>query len=203
MIGDFEYLYMIRKNDKDALETMLERFDRLVWSRAHRYFNIYNPEGIAVQDLYQEGRIAAYESFFSYEEERQVGLAYYIDLCVSSRIKTELRRCRGYSYRMLDTSYSLDMTISEDDTLCLGDLVSSDSMTNDPARMAQYYEAVEILEDIFSQLSDLEQEICDVRNQGFSYVETALLLDVSTKKVDNVIQKVRKMINERKEFEID
>lgn len=203
MIGDFEYLYMIRKNDEDALELMLERFDRLVWSRAHRYFNMYKPEGIAVQDLYQEGRIAVYESFFSYEEARKVGLAYYIDLCVSSKIKTELRRCRGFSYRMLDTNYSLDMTISEDESLCLSDLVACEKMSNNPSKMAHYEEAYKIVMKIFEQLDDLEKEILTHRHQGFSYSETALLLSVSPKKVDNVIQKMRKLISERNNFKID
>lgn len=203
MLGDFEYLYMIRKNDKEATDTMMARFDRLVWSRAHRYFNIYNPEGIAVQDLYQEGRIAVYESFFSFQEERGVGLAYYIDLCVSSRIKTELRRCRGASYRMLDTSYSLDMTISEDDSLTLGDLISCSKVEYNPAKMAQYHEAVEILTVLLESLPTLEQEICELRYQGFSYSETALLLNVSAKKVDNVVQKVRKLIKDQSKFEID
>lgn len=203
MIGDFEYLYMIRKNDEVALNIMLERFDRLVWSRAHRYFNMYNPDGIAVQDLYQEGRIAVYESFFSYEEARKVGLAYYIDLCVSSKIKTELRRCRGYSYKMLDSNYSLDMMISEDESLCLGDLASCDRMTNNPTLMAHYQEAYKIVMDILETLDDSEREILDLREQGFSYNETALLLSVSPKKVDNVVQKVRKLVNEHNEFQID
>lgn len=203
MIGDFEYLYMIRKNDEDALEIMMDKFDRLVWSRAHFYFNMYRPQGISVQDLYQEGRIALYESFFSYQEERNVGLAYYIDLCVSSRIKTELRRCRGYSYRMLDTSYSLDMSISEDGSLCLGDLVSDDNIKSDPARMSHYFEAKEILNKIYSGLSDLEKEICQLRQDGFSYNEIALLLKIEAKKVDNVVQKVRRLVSDYKVNKID
>lgn len=203
MIGDFEYLYMIRKNDEQALKTMLDRYERLVWSRAHRYFNMYNPEGITVQDLYQEGSIALYESFFSYEEERQVGLAYYIDLCISSRIKTELRRCRGYSYKMLNTSYSLDMNISEDNSLSLVDLVACDEITHNPEMMAHHLDAVLVVNQILSKLCKTEVEIYNLRSQGFSYNETALLSNVSPKKVDNVVQKIRKLIAQQNLLEID
>lgn len=203
MIGDFEYLYMIRKNNDEALKEMLERYNRLVWSRAHRHFNIYNPDGISVQDLYQEGRMALYESFFSYEEERKVGLAYYIDLCITSKIKTELRRCRGYSYKMLDTSYSLDMSISEDHSLNLGDLSACTRTEYNPQKMSHYQDALKIAGGVLSQLSELEIEICTLRYQGFSYSETALLTNVSAKKVDNVIQKVRKLFLDRRILEID
>ena len=203
MVGDFEYLYMIRKNDAEALETMLDRFNRLVWSRVHRYFNIYNPEGITAHDLYQEGRMALYESFFSYEEDRKVGLAYYIDLCITSRVKTELRRCRGYSYRMLDSSYSLDMSISEDHSLSLGDLTACTRTEYNPQTMAHYHEALQIAGEVLSDLDELEIEICTLRYEGFSYSETAILTGVSAKKVDNVIQKIRKLFSDRQRLEID
>lgn len=203
MIGDFEYLYMIRKNDEDALKTMLDRYERLIWSRSHRYCNMYNPDGITVQDLYQEGSIALYESFFSYEEERKVGLAYYIDLCISSRIKTELRRCRGLSYQMLNTSYSLDMNISEDNSLSLVDLVACDDVRRNPELMAHHLDALQVMDQILSKLDETEAEIYNLRNQGFSYSEAALLTNVSPKKVDNVVQKIRKLIAQQSIFEID
>lgn len=203
MLKDVEYLYLIRQNDEHALKIMMDRFDRLVWSRAHYYYNLHQPRGIVVQDLYQEGCVALHESLFSYEEERDVGLAYYIDLCVTSRIKTELRRCRGYSYRMLDSSFSLDMCVSEDGNLSLGDLVASESLKSNPTKMAKYQEAKQFATNVYNQLTLLEQEIVRYREEGYSYKEIALLSKVQPKKVDNVVQKLRRMIDEYKVIQID
>ncbi|CAM3735128.1 sigma-70 family RNA polymerase sigma factor [Erysipelothrix urinaevulpis] len=203
MIDDFEYLYMIRKKDQWAMDVMMEKYDRLIWSRAHFYYNMYRPQGITVHDLYQEGQIALVASFFSYEINRKVGLAYYIDLCVSSRIKTELRRCRGFSYKMLDTSCSLDMSISEDDSLCLGDMVTRADFLNNPSLLAQYSEAKIVLQEICKELSKQDQEVYRLREEGFSYKEIGLLLGIDDKKVDNIVQKIRRIIRSYNQNKID
>lgn len=195
MINDFEYLYMIRQHDEDAFFAVLDKFNRLIWKRAHDLLMAQKPQGIVAADLYQEGFIGFYESLYSFNESKEVGFAFYVNLCVVSCIKTALRKCRGQSYRLLDNRFSFDMAISEDESLFLADVVESDHQRYNPQFMAVYYEAEQILEGILRSLTPLEQHVYRLRDLGYSYQEIAQQLDITPKHVDNIIQKVRRKMS--------
>lgn len=194
MIHDFEALYMIRQSDVDAFRYMREKYVRLIWKRAHTFYNDQKPEGVVVEDLYAEGCIGFYESLYGFSELKNVGFAYYVSLCVESHIKTLLRRCRGKSYRLLDSRYSLDISVAEDGTLSLGDLQSDTDQRNDPSYMAIVYDALQYQEAVFKEQSVESVEAYILRDAGYSYKEIAEHLNLSEKKVDNLIQKVRKSL---------
>lgn len=196
MIGDYEYLYMIRQRDEDALTGLMAKYDRLLWKRAYNYFNTYHPKGIEVEDLYQEGLIALYESFYKYDEDMGVGLAHFVDICVSTSMGTLLRKCRGKGYSLLDTSNSLDRSICEDGSLTLYDILSDDSIHHDPRRMSIYYEAQELLESVLLKLEEVEVSVYKMYHDGYSYNEIAEKCELTPKKVDNILQKVRLKISE-------
>lgn len=194
MIGDYEYLYMIRQNDRSAMDRVHQNFNCLMWKRAHDHFSIQKPQGIGVEDLYQEGYIGFYESLFSYQESRGVGFAFYVNLCVVSSVKTALRKCRGQSYRLLDSRYSLDMSIAEDDSIFLSDLVESRDVRSNPQLMANYYEAQVYLRGVLSKMTLVEQRVFELREEGYGYQEIADKLGITPKKVDNIVQKLRRVV---------
>lgn len=195
MYNDFEYLYMIRTQDRDALEFMFEKFNKLVWKRAHMFFVQRKPIGISVDDLYQEGLISLNAALYSYDESINVGLAYYIQLCVESSMKSLIRKSRGKSYGLLNTEYSLDMTISEDNALFLHDVVADRSFNNDPLKMSEYLEAKKIENKVLLKSDDVEVKIYKMRESGYSYQEISKVVNLSEKKVDNKLQKIKRALN--------
>lgn len=195
MYNDFEYLYMIRTQDRDALEFMFEKFNKLIWKRAHTYFIQRRPIGITVDDLYQEGLISLHTAFYSYDESMEVGLAYYIELCVESSMKSLIRKSRGKSYGLLNTEYSLDMSISEDNALFLHDVVADKSFINDPIKMSDYLEAKKIEKKVLLKADDVEVKIYKMRESGYSYSEISKVVNLSEKKVDNLLQKMKRALN--------
>ena len=196
-ITDAELLYMVRQNSMDSLDRISGYFHRLIWARSHDFYNSQNPDGTQMEDFFQEGYLSFKESLYSFREEKQVGLAFYIDLCVSSGIKTALRRCRSESYNLLNSKYSLDVGISEGSNLSFIDTMASSRYSDDPSKMAIYNEALIISDEYINQLKVHEQQIHRLHIQGYAYKEIAERLQVGTKDVDNTVQKIRRNLREK------
>ena len=196
-ITDAEFLYMIRQNSLEALDRLSGHFHRLIWARSHEFYNAQNPDGTNMEDFFQEGFLSFKESLYSFREEKQVGLAFYINLCVSSGIKTALRRCRSESYNLLNSKYSLDIGISESSNLSFMDTMASSRYSDNPRKMAIYIEALLVSDEYINQLKVHEQQIHRLHIQGYAYKEIAERLQVGTKDVDNTVQKIRRNLREK------
>ena len=196
MIGDYEYLYMIRQNDEDALKALMNKYERLLWKRAFSFYNSYRPHSIEIEDFYQEGKFALYESFYKYDESMGVGLAHFVDICVSSSMNGLLRKCNGKAFKLLANAQSLDMNVSEDCSLKLYDVVSDDNVKTDPQFMTLYYDAQQLLDALLATLSKKEQDVYRLFDEGYSYKEISQTLKIPVKKVDNILQKIRYKIKD-------
>lgn len=195
IISDFEYLYMIRQNCDASLYEMMDKYDRLLWKLSHENFMIQKPEGIQVGDLYQVGRLGLIEALYTYQESRGVGLARYVKVCVETHIKSTLRVCRSKSYKMLDTAYSLDISIAEDESLRLEDIVECDYLEFNPVKQALLQESRKILEYRLRTLKESDREVYELWKSGYSYKEIADQCHTCSKSVDNTIQKIKRLAN--------
>ena len=193
-ISDAELLYMLNQRSACSLELIMGYYRRLVWKRAHEAMSDRSLEGVDVDDFFQEGSIGFYQSLYGFRIDKNVGLAFYINLCVGSSIKTHLRKFRTISYRLINSKNSLDLHISEDDSLTLMDTIACDQFNSCPANMATYEEINTIRMQYVASLPVLQQNIFEHHEMGFSYKEIADQLDISAKDVDNTIQKIRRRV---------
>lgn len=194
MIGDYEYLYMIRQHNNDAMEIVFGKFKNLLWRRAHDFMAQQHPQGVTVEDMFQEAAVGFVEAIYAYREDMNVGFAYFINICVESSIRTALRKCRSRSYTQLDNRLSLDMVISEDGALFLSDVIEDKNIRNDPHFMMQYFEGQVIQSQTLATISDTEQYIYTLKEDGFTYHEISILTRKSTKFIDNTLQKIRHLM---------
>ena len=192
MISDYEILYMLRQNSEDATEILLEKFENLAWKASHDGMYVQRPQGIQDNDLYQEARLGIMEALHTYRIDKDTGLAHYVKICVLSHVNTRLRKCRSASYLLLDSSRSLDMSITEDGCAFLGDVVTEEYLPFNPQHQAIMEEARELLYDMLSTLPKLEQIIFQSWNMGYTYTEIGSILNIAPKVVDNKIQKIKK-----------
>ncbi len=192
-LTDFEYLYMMRQQCNCALDEMLKKYEAMLWKLSHIQFQIQKPDGVQVNDIYQEAKLGLLEALYTYRESRTVGLAHYVKICVESYVRTVMRKCNTKSYMLLDTKLSLDMSISEDESLSFMDIVRCENMEYDPHFQAKISEFKQILKKRLDALNPLEKKIYSLWNRGYSYEEIASLTSVNTKKIDNIIQKIKRI----------
>lgn len=184
---------MMRQGCTFAYTDLFDKFEGLLWRVSLDHYNIQRPEGIQVNDLYQEAKIGLYESFFTYQEKREVGLAHYSKICAESSVKSDLRRCRGKAYKLIDSRFSLDMSVTEDSSLSLQDLVACENLEYNPSFVASIEEVEETLRQRLENLKLEEKEIYKLWNKGYSYRDIAASMDCNVKRIDNVVQKIKRI----------
>lgn len=186
---------MIRQRCMQSTADLYLRFERMLWKRGFEFYNQFKPYGIQVEDLFQEGLLGIQDAIESFRDARGVGFAWFVSVCVDSRMRTLLRKCRSSNHRILDYSSSLEQYVTEDKSLQLGDMVQSTYFRYEPNTYAQIQEMDSVLSKLVQEsLNDLERDIFVLRYRGYSYQEIAEKYSLSVKRVDNILQKISRMV---------
>lgn len=201
-ISDGELIYMLNQRSSCSLERLMAYYRRLIWKRSHEALAQGDVDSAGLDDFFQEGSLGFYESLYGYRSDLNVGLAFYIDMCVNSSIKTFLRKHRTISYRLIDSRCSLDLYISEDDNLTLLDTIPSTEFNNCPVNMAVYNEINQMRESYVATLPKVQQSIYRYHEKGFTYKEIGAFVELTDKDVDNTIQKIRRRVKRMYQIEI-
>lgn len=191
--NDYELLYMIRQNDDLAKKIIIKKYYRVIYLIIHSCLNNYTPKGVEQEELFQEGLISLFDAIDSFREDIEAPFYSFSFLCMKRHIKTQIRKYNSKGTRQFYNSLSLDMKISEDDNLYLQDLISQEQYGK--TSYITYFEddLKELLASDF--LSNIEKKVLKLRVEGYSYQEIADILELSSKIVDNTIQKIKRNIS--------
>ncbi len=190
--NDFELLYLITQNNKDAEEVMLEKYNLLVWKNVNLVYNDYVPQGVEKEDLYQEGRIALYNSFKAFDPNRNVPFYAFANTCIRHGLIGYLRKFSSKANKMFYESLSLDAYVSEDVTIYNSEVLADDRTIS---ALSKYDEKFGELYLYSSEINNFEKNLLVLQVAGYSYTETARRLSCSVKKVDNTLQKIKRLLN--------
>ncbi len=190
--NDYELLNLINQNNREAEKKMLEKYNLLVWRNVNNLYNSYVPQGVEREDLYQEGCIALYHSFKTYDPDRQVPFFAFANLCIERSLIGYLRKFSSLTSKQFYNSVPLDAFVSEDVSLYFSDVLADDTEISALSKYDQDLGDVYLYE---SRIDDFEKNVLILQVAGYSYRETSEILNCSVKKVDNTMQKIKKTLN--------
>ncbi|AIY85951.1 MULTISPECIES: sigma-70 family RNA polymerase sigma factor [unclassified Thermotoga] len=168
---------------KEAIDLIVEKYYPMVVKIASQYFASWAEH----EDIVQNGLVGLIKAIFYYDRTKS-SFTSFAWRSVDSEIKSFLTYLNRKKNRMLSDAVNVDgMEKEEDDA----PFEVPDSET-DVARSA--FSGI-ILETVLELLNEKEKEIFLKWLDGYSYSEIAKELGVNTKKVDNTVQKVKRMIS--------
>ncbi len=173
---DEELAKRAQSNDSAAVNELLHRHKSLVNKAVRRFFL---PSG-DTDDLVQEGMVALFNAIMNYDEKAGASFTTFAYICVRKRIIDLIRKSSSGKNRALNDSVPLDDV----------EIASGNPET---VYIEEERETL-LMREIESVLSEEEQRIFYAYLDGDSYREIAASLSVSTKKVDNTLQKIRKSL---------
>ena len=183
-INDYELMYMIRENDDNAINMMYEKYLPLIRKIASKYYSKISYCGVDFDDFVQEGMIAVNRAIISYDSNSDVMVYTYIALCIERHYMTYCRNISNSKHYYLNTS------VNDDDYAAID------------YRDCEYYMNNIIVSDVFTEyknkLEFLDANIFELRFNGFSYKEIAILLDLSYEFILRRISIIRKMLGKKK-----
>ena len=191
-ITDEQLAILAQMGDNRASELLLKKFKHLVKSICKRYFMA----GATAEDVIQEGMIGLYKAIINFNPEKNDCFQAFAAMCIRRHVVSQLNSANCKNNLPLNTSISLNKPINEDGST-LGELLEDNKL--DPESMVIISENRQnTRKRISTMLSPLEKRILIEYLKDKSYEDIANKLQVTTKCVDNAMQRIKNKISRLK-----
>lgn len=183
-VNDYEMMYLVRDNNDDAVNILLEKYKPIICKKALNYYSRVKHCGVDLQDFIQEGMIAFNRALNSYDENENVLLYTYIIVCLDRHLSTYCRNVCSTKHSLLNFSVRDEdyfLNVSTDDKSWIGNnLVLGDTFIK-----------------IKNSFEFLDSNIFELRYNGFSYKEICTLLDISYGMLESRLSKIRTLLRKK------
>lgn len=177
--SDPELAQEVSRGNQAAFAEMARRYTGLIGYFASQYSAV----GYEHADFMQEGLWALHCACKSYDEGKKASFRNFAGVCINNRFMSLIRSANAKS------------AIPKDSLVSFDDIEPSDHNLGNPEALILEQESSQTLVSlIYDTLSPLELDVLRSYLQGLSYAQIAQKLDISTKAVDNAMQRIRRKI---------
>lgn len=198
--NDYETIYMIKENNEEASIYMFNKYKPLIDKLAFQYARKYNNVGIDYDDLFQEGMYGLAKAINGYGLEQKNLFFTYACVCIKREMGKLLLKAFRYKNTPLNNSVSFDTIISKEGLLMEDVLYSEEDLVE---KKIINTEARNNLMRLKYELDDFHSHIYELRLNGFSNKDIAVLLDLSYKDVDNSLRSTKKKLKKLLKNSVD
>ncbi len=189
-LNDEQLIEAVHKEDKEALDFLMEKYKNLVRQKARRLFLI----GGDRDDLMQEGMIGLYKAIRDYTSGGKASFSTFANLCIDRQMYSAIKASNRQKNLPLNTYISL----SEDDFVenDAKKVIFQNNLFN-PEKIVIDKEHTSVLEyEFVRRLSPLEKKVFELFTKGLTYTEIAQELDKAPKAIDNALQRIKTKLNQ-------
>ena len=198
--NDYELLYMIKEENEDAKELLYKKYKPLVELKANKFYEFVKNKGYELNDLIQEGMMGLTNAINDYEDNKDIKFITFANVCIERQIMNFVRDVNRQKHQVLNTSVSIDAENKKG--MKLLDILNDKTNANPEHSFMLVEEQKELKNEIKELLTDKEKEVFELRYEGFTYQEIAMLLNMSKKAVDGTISRIKqKIINAKKNID--
>ena len=198
-LSDEDLLSLHRAGDARAEEALYARYKQIVRSKARTYFLI----GADREDIIQEGMIGLYKAVVDYQFDKNTSFRSFAELCITRQIISAIKAATRKKHVPLNTYISFNRPAYESkNERPLIDVLTSTRISDPEEVLIGRENYAAVADSIEHSLSRLERDTLGLYLYGYSYQQIADHLQVTSKSVDNAIQRVKKKLEARlKEME--
>ena len=193
MIEYNELLYMIRQKDEYAYDRLIEKSKVIVIKVYKDMITKYPFCKLYREDIIQELTILVCELVNSYREDHDCACPTYLNKCLKNKATELVRTYLNSKNRINNYCVDIDDVVAETTANYYTKCVNY-GYRYDPKVMFDYQSTLHKFEDYYNKLSLMEKEIFMSYLNGASYKEIADKLSISTKTVDNYLQKQKRRL---------
>ena len=188
-LNDDEIIKLIKNNNKDALDYLINKYKNIVKIISRTYFMI----GADKEDVIQEGMIGLYKAIRDYSKEYNASFNTFSKICIERQLITAIKSANRKKHQPLNTYLSLNNLIyEENDEVTFLEKVEESNIFN-PEEILINKENFESMEKAIKDiLSEFERKVLYFYLKGESYSFIAKNLEKDEKAIDNAIQRIRK-----------
>lgn len=179
-------------HDENAMEELLRQFKSKVTAISREYFLL----GADGDDLSQEGMIGLFKAIMIYDQTKNHNFGAFASLCIhrhlQNAVKLATRKKNGPLNNYLPISHFDGSSFTDDDEKLK--LVLADDKSNVEENFLLQEKNSNLTKSLHQLCEGEQLEILLLYLDGLSYLDIANKLKISTKKVDNTIQAIKRKI---------
>ena len=179
-------------HDDEAMENLLRIFKPKVIAISREYFLI----GADFDDLLQEGMIGLYKAINIYDPDKNHNFSAFASLCIHRQLQNAVKNANRKKNAPLNSyvpiKYFDGSNTSDDDKVNKLVIVDDDSDI-EKNYIDREMNAI-VISKVRNLLSELQFKVLKMFINGESYETMANSLGISKKKVDNLIQAIKKKL---------
>lgn len=185
-LEDQELIKQSKEGNAEAVEILLSRYKPLLNKVTRGFFLL----GSDHEDLMQEAMIGLYKAILSFDASKQTSFKTFATLCVRRNILDAIKKSNAQKHKILNDSVSLSSLSSfeEDDDNAVY-ISIKEALLDEQLIENENFE--EITNKIKQSLSKMEFEVLNEFLKGHSYIFIAEKLEISTKSVDNALNRIK------------
>ncbi len=193
MNDELKLIELAKSGNLEATEQLFANYKTFIRLLARKFYLV----GGDTDDLVQEGMMAFYKALNTYDATKNNNFRSYLKLVVNRHLVNIVKSANSYKYSPLNESFNLN----DQGEVELGDnSVPIVAEGVDPETNILSEENIKLIhEKINSLLSDYEKQIFDLYMLGYNYVDIANQLQVSSKSVDNALNRIKNKLQFLKE----
>ena len=190
--NDYELLNLIAEDSEDANNILFKKYEPLIVSNAKKIIKYLDGTGIELNDVIQEGMIGLNNAIKTFAESKETLFFTYAKTCIKRKMIDLIVACNRQKNQALNNSISFDREGEVDLSY-----LAKDTDSNPENMLIKAENELELIEYANKELSTIELEVFKLRINGFNYKEIAEILDITSKQVDNSLQRIK---NKLKQF---
>ena len=187
--NDYELLDIIHDSDEQAINIMYKKYEPLINSIAQKMFPYCKNCGLEVSDLVQEGMLGLTNAINTFSDSKDTLFFTYAKTCIERRIISASVKSGRLKHKFLNDSVSFDKEV-EDTSVAL-EYFLKDSKENPAELMSSEERKKEIMDFAKKEMTYFEQQVFELKINGFEYKEIAVILDKDAKSIDNALQRIK------------
>jgi len=191
-ITDDELLYLIEESEEKALEELIERYSQVINIKVAKYKEKAYELGLDISDLYQEGLVGLITAVKNYNNKKDVLFKTYAEILVERQIKDIIKTNSRIKHRSLNSAVSLD-GFNKEETINLYNVIDVENATPESKLITE-----EEIAEIRKVLTAFELKVYELKLEGKSNKQVALILDKNTRSIENTIQRIKIKIKTKK-----
>jgi len=168
-------LFELLPKDKLAEEEFYNRYKEKV----KRFVSKYKLDYLEKQDLIQEGMIGLFKAIETYKKELGIKFSTYSRRCIENQIKNALNSIWKHKLKEVSTEESG------------GQLIEN----YNPEYKTLDGEFISNIQNFLDTFGEIEKKVVEIYLENKSYKAISEELNISKKRVDNILRKIRKKLS--------
>ena len=178
--NDYELIYMVRENSSDSKDILYRKYQPVIKSIAREFYKNFKYYGYEYEDFLQEAEFFFEKAIVQYDDNKGMLFYSFVDLCVRRGL---INFCRNISNDKKNRPLYCYIDIGE---------CNIPDINNDVNNFINECDLHKLINKLKFKLSLNDSSILELRLNGFSYREIAILLSTTSSYVEYRIRKIRK-----------